>query len=248
MTDHDKVVATLVPADVSQPDFLIRAKAIWGDAPSGQIPERHCIRGARRRTVIYLDTGCLVKLYYPEADSQKVAALVVGRSICFNPLHQLEFTNALHLPQNPSLQSGARARWRPGFGAAVYSHCRTGDHNWPKPDGFNPSLKDEAVNGHLAGRGDGDAVVGPVEGDGVCGGRPGNGWGQAGGLLEDEAGQIGRPGHRERRASAAGAREGERHHRGGLDFDVLRKFPGAVPSRKPKSLTDSIRFPKEYDG
>jgi predicted nucleic acid-binding protein len=47
--------------------------------------------------VIYLDTGCLVKLYYPESDSQKVAALVAGRSICFNPLHELEFTNALHL-------------------------------------------------------------------------------------------------------------------------------------------------------
>jgi predicted nucleic acid-binding protein len=47
--------------------------------------------------VIYLDTGCLVKLYYPEPDSQKVAALVAGKPICFNPLHELEFTNALHL-------------------------------------------------------------------------------------------------------------------------------------------------------
>ena len=47
--------------------------------------------------MIYLDTGCLVKLYYPEPDSQKVTALVVGKPICFNPLHELEFTNALHL-------------------------------------------------------------------------------------------------------------------------------------------------------
>jgi hypothetical protein len=47
--------------------------------------------------VIYLDTGCLVKLYYPEPDSQKVAALIAGKVICFNPLHELEFTNALHL-------------------------------------------------------------------------------------------------------------------------------------------------------
>ena len=47
--------------------------------------------------MIYLDTGCLVKLYYPEPDSQKVAALVAGKPICFNPLHELEFTNALHL-------------------------------------------------------------------------------------------------------------------------------------------------------
>jgi predicted nucleic acid-binding protein len=47
--------------------------------------------------MIYLDTGCLVKLYYPEPESQKVAALVAGKSICFNPLHELELTNALHL-------------------------------------------------------------------------------------------------------------------------------------------------------
>lgn len=47
--------------------------------------------------MIYLDTGCLVKLYYPEPESQKVAAFVKGRPICFNPLHELEFTNALHL-------------------------------------------------------------------------------------------------------------------------------------------------------
>ena len=47
--------------------------------------------------MIYLDTGCLVKLYHPEPDSHKVAALVVGKPICFTPLHELEFTNALHL-------------------------------------------------------------------------------------------------------------------------------------------------------
>jgi predicted nucleic acid-binding protein len=47
--------------------------------------------------VIYLDTGCLVKLYYPEPESQKVAAFVKGKPICFTPLHKLEITNALHL-------------------------------------------------------------------------------------------------------------------------------------------------------
>jgi predicted nucleic acid-binding protein len=47
--------------------------------------------------VIYLDTGCLVKLYYPEPESQKVSAFVKGKPICFNPLHELEFTNALYL-------------------------------------------------------------------------------------------------------------------------------------------------------
>jgi antitoxin (DNA-binding transcriptional repressor) of toxin-antitoxin stability system len=36
MTDHNKVVATLVPADVPQPDFLSRAKAIWGENPPGK--------------------------------------------------------------------------------------------------------------------------------------------------------------------------------------------------------------------
>jgi len=46
---------------------------------------------------IYLDTGCLVKLYYPEPESQKVAAVVAGLPIFFTPLHELEFTNALHL-------------------------------------------------------------------------------------------------------------------------------------------------------
>jgi antitoxin (DNA-binding transcriptional repressor) of toxin-antitoxin stability system len=36
MTDRDKVVAKLVPAAVSQPDFLNRAKAVWGENPSGK--------------------------------------------------------------------------------------------------------------------------------------------------------------------------------------------------------------------
>ena len=46
--------------------------------------------------MIYLDTGCLVKLYYPEHDSHLVAARVAGKAICYTPLHELEFTNALH--------------------------------------------------------------------------------------------------------------------------------------------------------
>jgi len=47
--------------------------------------------------VIYLDTGCFVKLYYPEADSAKVIALIQGQPICYTPLHELEFVNALEL-------------------------------------------------------------------------------------------------------------------------------------------------------
>jgi predicted nucleic acid-binding protein len=47
--------------------------------------------------VIYLDTGCFVKLYYPEPESPRVVAAVQGKSICFTRLHELEFTNAMRL-------------------------------------------------------------------------------------------------------------------------------------------------------
>jgi antitoxin (DNA-binding transcriptional repressor) of toxin-antitoxin stability system len=36
MTDHDRVVAKLIPAAGPQPDFVNRAKAIWGENPSGK--------------------------------------------------------------------------------------------------------------------------------------------------------------------------------------------------------------------
>ena len=45
----------------------------------------------------YLDTGCFVKLYYPEMDSAKVIALIQGKPICYTPLHELELVNALAL-------------------------------------------------------------------------------------------------------------------------------------------------------
>ena len=45
----------------------------------------------------YLDTGCFVKLYYPEPDSAKVVALIQGKPLCHTPLHELEFMNALQL-------------------------------------------------------------------------------------------------------------------------------------------------------
>jgi predicted nucleic acid-binding protein len=47
--------------------------------------------------VIYLDTSCLVKLYYPEPESARIAALVQGKPVCHNSLHELEFHNALQL-------------------------------------------------------------------------------------------------------------------------------------------------------
>jgi len=47
--------------------------------------------------VTYLDTGCFVKLYYPETDSAKVVAHIHGQPVCYTPFHELEFVNALQL-------------------------------------------------------------------------------------------------------------------------------------------------------
>ncbi len=61
----------------------------------------------------YLDTGCFVKLYYPEADSAQVIAKIQGRSICYTPLHELEFVNALQLKvffRNATAQQATAAR------------------------------------------------------------------------------------------------------------------------------------------
>lgn len=61
----------------------------------------------------YLDTGCFVKLYYPEADSAQVIAAIQGKSICYSPLHELEFVNALQLKvcfQNATPQQATAAR------------------------------------------------------------------------------------------------------------------------------------------
>ncbi len=45
--------------------------------------------------MLYLDTGCLVKLYYPEPESALVAAAVAGERIGFTALHALELTTAV---------------------------------------------------------------------------------------------------------------------------------------------------------
>lgn len=47
--------------------------------------------------MIYLDTGCLLKLYYPEPNSAAVAAAVSGKAIAFTALHELETITALQL-------------------------------------------------------------------------------------------------------------------------------------------------------
>lgn len=46
--------------------------------------------------MIYLDTGCLVKLYYPEPESSAVVSRVAGRPVFYTPLHELELANALN--------------------------------------------------------------------------------------------------------------------------------------------------------
>jgi predicted nucleic acid-binding protein len=47
--------------------------------------------------VVYLDTGCLLKLYYPEPESAAVAAAVAGETIVFTALHELEMVTAMQL-------------------------------------------------------------------------------------------------------------------------------------------------------
>lgn len=47
--------------------------------------------------MVYLDTGCLLKLYYPEPESAAVAAAVAGEIIVFTALHELEMVTAMQL-------------------------------------------------------------------------------------------------------------------------------------------------------
>lgn len=47
--------------------------------------------------MLYLDTGCLVKLYYPEPDSMAVVKIVFGKGIIFSDLHELEMATAMQL-------------------------------------------------------------------------------------------------------------------------------------------------------
>ena len=57
----------------------------------------------------YLDTGCFVKLYYPEPDSAHVVALIQAKSLFHTPLHELEFTNALQLKVFHNAATAAQA-------------------------------------------------------------------------------------------------------------------------------------------
>jgi predicted nucleic acid-binding protein len=90
--------------------------------------------------VTYLDTGCFVKLYYPEADSAQVIAKIRGKSICCTPFHELEFVNALQLKiffQNATPQQVTAAR------ALVEADLKSGVLT--SPSGDWPNLFREAV-------------------------------------------------------------------------------------------------------
>src|SRR5262249_11780096 len=67
-----------------------------GRPTSREEVERDRLRVARP-PMIYLDTGCLLKLYYPEPESARVARLVGASPIAFIALHELELSNALEL-------------------------------------------------------------------------------------------------------------------------------------------------------
>lgn len=47
--------------------------------------------------MLYLDTGCLVKLYYPEPDSPQVSKVTRGQTLIYTALHELEISTALQL-------------------------------------------------------------------------------------------------------------------------------------------------------
>lgn len=73
--------------------------------------------------MIYLDTGCLLKLYYPEPESPRVARLVAGQSIALTALHELEMANALELKLHRREAKQAQIR---ATGALVEEDVRVG--------------------------------------------------------------------------------------------------------------------------
>ena len=125
----------------------------------------------------YLDTGCFVKLYYPEADSVQVIAKIQGKAICHTPLRELEFVNALQLKlflKNATSQQVTAARalveadlksgvlvpaggnWRDIFleavteGSVGWATIARGPRSGARPS--SPSPHDEGV-GRGSGRG-----------------------------------------------------------------------------------------------
>ena len=67
--------------------------------------------------MLYVDTGCLLKLYYPEWNSAAVAVAVAGEEVCLTALHELEMATALELKvfrseATPEQAAAARAAVR----------------------------------------------------------------------------------------------------------------------------------------
>lgn len=58
--------------------------------------------------MVYLDTGCLVKLYYPEPDSALVIDRVAGQEIVYTPLHD-SLNAAAELAKAYAAETGCRA-------------------------------------------------------------------------------------------------------------------------------------------
>lgn len=73
--------------------------------------------------MIYLDTGCLLKLYYPEPESARVSGLVSGEAIAFLALHELEVFNALELKLYRKEATNRQLR---GVAALVEEDLRSG--------------------------------------------------------------------------------------------------------------------------
>jgi predicted nucleic acid-binding protein len=78
--------------------------------------------------MIYFDTGCLLKLYYPEPESANVAAIATGQSIALLALHDLELFNALELKVFRKEARSAQVR---AVQALVAEDLRTGTLHRP---------------------------------------------------------------------------------------------------------------------
>jgi len=92
--------------------------------------------------VIYLDTGCLLKLYYPEPNSASVAAAVSGKVIVFTALHELETVSALQLKRfrREATPEQAEASMRHRAGAAHWTcSIARSPMPWRRKGSFRPT-------------------------------------------------------------------------------------------------------------
>ena len=80
-----------------------------------------------------LDTGCLLKLYYPEPNSVSVAAVVSGKVLVFPALHELETVTALQLKRfrGEATAEQAEAAMRLVRGDLASGKLAQPPGNWP---------------------------------------------------------------------------------------------------------------------